>query len=400
MALTPFIGQDGKTWYKDANGSLWTAEEVGKASSIGGENQNMMQQNTPSSDTSIKQGTTQIGKDGKKYKWNAAAGSWMVDNTPSTETPYNNPDNMAPVLPTDYAGQMNLATPVEEAMLMQDAIANYKEGSGTQGIDTASKKAEEIMNREDIYSKQIAESGGGKNVEDYIRAMYEGSADPLRREADKRMQQQQADLAARGLGMSTVVNDVNSNTQNELLALLGDLAHKSTVAGRELNLNALKSAADVYGQSNAQQLGAAQDVAGYSTQKQAQQLQGANAVNQLINQQEARRLTNIQLPMQEWDKRVSNYWNYMGIPQTAYSGQNATQATAANVGQGNFQQANANAAGQNQLAGNVGSVLASAFQKQKPTWQPINTNTANTTQNSILNTAKFNPVFGGINQAR
>lgn len=299
--------------------------------------------------------------------------------TDPNNIPYKNPDIMAPVLPTDYAGQLNLGTPDEERMLMTDAIANYKGGSGTEGIDTASAKAKEIMNREDIYSKQIAESGGGKNVEDYIRAMFESSADPLRREADKRMQQQQADLAARGLGMSTVVNDVNSNTQNELLALLGDLAHKSTVAGRELNLNALKSAADAYGQSNAQQLGAAQDVAGYATQKQAQQLQGANAVNQLINQQEARRLTNIQLPMQEWDKRVANYWNYMGVPQTAYSGQNATQATAANIGQTNLANANATAAGQNKLAGDVGTVLANSFQKQKPVWQNINTNTPATT---------------------
>jgi len=309
--------------------------------------------------------------------------------TDPNNIPYNNPDIMDPVLPTDYAGQLNLGTPDEERMLMQDAIANYKGGSGTEGIDTASTKAKEIMNREDIYSKQIAESGGGKNVEDYIRAMFESSADPLRREADKRMQQQQADLAARGLGMSTVVNDVNSGTQNELLGLLGDLAHKSTVAGRELNLNALKSAADVYGQSNAQQLGAAQDVAGYSTQKQAQQLQGANAVNQLINQQEARRLTNIQLPIAEHDKRVENYFRYLGIPQQAYAGQNPTQATAANVGTTNLQNANANASAQNKLAGDVGTVLAQSYQKQKPTWQNINSNTPAT---SFANSVAFNTI--------
>lgn len=314
--------------------------------------------------------------------------------------PYNNPDLMAPVLPTDYAGQLNMPTPQEEMMLLQDAIANYKGGAGTQGIDIASTKAQQLMNQDNPYTKMIEGVGGGSNVEALIRSMYESEADPLRREAKRTQEANAADLAARGLGMSTVVNDVNSQTQRQLMDALGDISNRADVEGRKFNLNALTTAGNLFGQGQAQQLGAAQDVAGYSTQKQAQQLQGANAVNQLINQQEARRLTNIQLPMQEWDKRVSNYWNYMGIPQTAYSGQNATQATAANVGQGNFQQANANAAGQNQLAGNVGTVLASAFQKQKPTWQPINTNTANTTQNSILNTAKFNPVFGGINQAR
>lgn len=282
--------------------------------------------------------------------------------------PYNNQEANRPILPTSYSGQTSLPTDPYEMQLMDYLKKQFEDKTWENKYEELQKQYQELADRPDKYSGMI-EKAGGEDVAGYIKSLYEGSADPLRREAQRMQEQNQADLASRGLGMSTVVNDVNSGVQRELMANLGDLSNKANVQGRDMYLNALKSAADVYGQHGAQQgnvLNAMQTNIG--NQMGAQQIGLAN-INDILAKQEARRLTNMQTGINQWDKDVANYWKYMYYPIDAYAGQNSTAATAASVGGQVYNQANTNAAGQNQL---VGDLVKNLFkQPQNFAYQPI-----------------------------
>ena len=310
-------------------------------------------------------GTTSQG--GKIFTGNTIDPSKDPNNLP-----YNNPESNRPILPTSYTGQISLPTPPEEMQLMDFLKKQFEDKTWENKYGELQKQYQELANRPDKYSGMI-EKAGGEDVAGYIRSLYEGSADPLRREAQRIQEQNAADLAARGLGMSTIVSDVNNPVQRELLANLTDLSNRANVQGRDMYLNALKSAADVYGQSNAQQgniLNAMQTNIG--NQMGAQQIGLAN-INDILAKQEARRLTNMQTGINQWDKDVANYWKYQYYPIDAYAGQNSTANTAAQVGSNQYNQATQNAATQNQTAGYVGSMLAQNMfkQPQNLSWQPV-----------------------------
>lgn len=293
-------------------------------------------------------------------------------NKDPNNLPYNNPESNKPILPTSYSGQISLPTPPEEMQLMDFLKKQFEDKTWENKYGELQKQYQELADRPDKYSGMI-EKAGGEDVAGYIKSLYEGSADPLRREAQRIQEQNAADLAARGLGMSTVVSDVNNPVQRELLANLTDLSNRSNVQGRDMYLNALRSAADVYGQAGAQKgniLNAMQTNIG--NQMGAQQIGLAN-INDILAKQEARRLTNMQTGINQWDKDVANYWKYQYYPIDAYAGQNSTAATAASVGGQVYNQANTNAAGQNQLVGDVGATLAKNLfkQPQNSSWVPV-----------------------------
>lgn len=365
-----------------------------------------------------------VTDNGKRYVYNAKAGSFVSEDeiranpqkypnylksiapissqtqpvSPTTDPgnlPYNNPEANKPILPTDYAGQISLPTPPEEQALKDFLIKQFENQTWGKQYADLQKQYQQLADRPDKYSGMI-EKAGGEDVAGYIKSLYEGSADPLRREAQRIQEQNAADLAARGLGMSTVVSDVNNPVQRELMANLTDLSNRSNVQGRDMYLNALRSAADVYGQSNAQQgniLNAMQTNVG--SQMGAQQL-GLGNINDILAKQEARRLTNMQTGINQWDKTRDDYWKYFQTPQGIYSGQNPTMNTAANVGGQIYGQQQQNAAGQNQLAGNVGATLAQNLfkQPQNTSWQPLTQQQAQTSLVNATNAVKKIP-FGG-----
>ena len=378
----------------------------------------------PKSNNIYSQGQV-VTSNGKRYVYNAKASSFVSEdeikanpqkypnfaktlgigaqttgNTIDTSKdpnnlPYNNPESNKPILPTSYSGQISLPTDPYEMQLMDFLKKQFEDKTWENKYGELQKQYQELADRPDKYSGMI-EKAGGEDVAGYIKSLYEGSADPLRREAQRMQEQNQADLASRGLGMSTVVNDVNSGVQRELMANLGDLSNKANVQGRDMYLNALKSAADVYGQMGAQQgnvLNAMQTNIG--NQMGAQQIGLAN-INDILAKQEARRLTNMQTGINQWDKDVANYWKYMYYPIDAYAGQNSTANTAAQVGTNQYNQATSNAATQNQTAGNVGSMLAQNMfkQPQNTSWQPISQQQAQTSLINAGNAAKKIP-FGG-----
>lgn len=340
----------------------------------------------------VQTSTTPTTQGGKIFTGNTIDTSKDPNNLP-----YNNPESNKPILPTSYSGQISLPTAPEEMQLMDFLKKQFEDKTWENKYGDLQKQYQALADRPDKYSGMI-EKAGGEDVAGYIKSLYEGSADPLRREAQRIQEQNAADLAARGLGMSTVVNDVNNPVQRELLANLTDLSNRSNVQGRDMYLNALRSAADVYGQSNAQQgniLNAMQTNIG--NQMGAQQI-GLSNINDILAKQEARRLTNMQTGINQWDKDVANYWKYQYYPIDAYAGQNSTAATAASVGGQVYNQANTNAAGQNQLVGNVGATLANNLfkQPQNSSWQPISTQTAQSGLATAQNAFKKIPVGGGI----
>ena len=330
--------------------------------------QNFMEQTTPITQGQASTGTTGGATQGGKI----FTGNTIDPSKDPNNLPYNNPEANKPILPTSYTGQIALQTPPEEMQLMDYLKKQFEDKTWENKYADLQKQYQQLADRPDKYSGMI-EKAGGEDVAGYIKSLYEGAADPLRREAQRMQEQNAADLAARGLGMSTVVSDVNNPVQRELMANLTDLSNRANVQGRDMYLNALRSAADVYGQHGAQQgniLNAMQTNIG--NQMGAQQIGLAN-INDILAKQEARRLTNMQTGINQWDKDVANYWKYQYYPLDAYSGQNSTATTAANVGGQTFAQANQNAQGQNQLAGNVGATLAQNLfkQPQNSSWVPV-----------------------------
>lgn len=290
------------------------------------------------------------------------------------------PDFMTPTSASDYPGQLTLGTPAEEEYLKQQALERVRSNPYSKDLDLSTQTILDAIKNTNGGASQVENDlvnllSGRMNSTtnaDYRNAIYEASADPLRREAERMQQQNASGLAERGLGMSTVVNDVNSGVQRDLLSTLGDLSNKASVAAEQMRQAQIENAisnqrglqevlANRGLTANGQRVNYAQDLATNAAQKQAMDTTNANSLNQLLQQQENRNIFNIQTPYNEYRNRVADNQNKINSLMSIYGGQAAPMSTAASIG--NMQYAtNANAtAAQNQSIANAGSNLVSAL---------------------------------------
>lgn len=316
------------------------------------------------------------------------------------------PDYMTPTSASDYPGQLTLGTPAEEEYLKQQALERVRSNPYAQDLNTSTQTILDAIKNTDggarvietELEKLLSQRMGSTTNADYQKALYESSADPLRREAERMQQQNASDLASRGLGMSTVVNDVNSGVQRDLLASLGDLSNRAAVNAEQMRQSIIENAisnqrslqevlANRGLTANGQRVNFAQDLATNAAQKQAMDNTNANSLNQLLQQQENRNIFNIQTPYNEYRNRVADNQNKINSLMSIYGGQAAPMATAAQIGTNQFNANQAATAAQNQSIANATSSLVSAL-ANRPKNTPITSSYVSGLQNAGVNLAK------------
>lgn len=294
----------------------------------------------------------------------------LVDNGTgdSTQIAYNNPDNMAPITPTDYSGQMVLPDTPEGNMIKQKLLETMQANPNIKSMDEAMQMLKASAAQPNPYMDELHQQIANKEA--FRNALYEQSADPLRREAARIQQQNQADLAARGLGNSTIVNDVNGQTQRELLANLGDLSNKATTGSTDMANQILTNLANFQNQNQDRQFNAATSLAGLAGQKQGLTDNDIANLQKQLNVEENRRIFNIQMPYTEQRNRVNDYFNRQNSILGIANGQTPIMNAGVNIGTTNAQMGAANATANNNL---IGDVMASAMNlgKNKQTSVPV-----------------------------
>jgi len=337
---------------------------------------------------------------------------------------YYNPENMRPKTATDYSGQMVLGTdPLETALqanfiskldkeyLPATDIAEAQQGvkqlisapntssADIANLDAAAGRLGQTVNmgptaNEELARQQLKQrmvSGTGSNLAD---TLYQQAMNPYMRELRDQQTQSANSLAARGLGNSTIVNNVNENLNKVYADRAKDIALGSQVEATKMNEAAIMDALNQSGAlesaiKNAQLAGNAQNQAGaqgqaniYTTQnnmRRSDQADKANLLNQSVNmalqrqnadqtalgnlqdimtKQENRRIFNIQNPQNIWQQNVNNNQNTVsqainaangiGVPLTSMQNQNNMAG---------YQQQIAGQTQMNQLLGQVGAGL-------------------------------------------
>lgn len=324
--------------------------------------------------------------DGKQYVWNKKSGSWLEGKEINKQAnayqtlqtyneiykPYYNANKTAldnlkyleQVSPID--NPIAQVIPLTEEFLAAKAKAQ-KEADNPTGMDEQNQSAAIIKQNAgptDLEGKMRGAYGGyttPEGMKRYEDMLYESMAQRLRNEAGDLRGQQAADLAARGLGMSTVVNDVQAETNKRLMQGLGEAGSRAAVGAEELRRGYLQDAQNLESGIANRGLQAGTQMSNVGAQKQNIYQSAQSPYMQAIQYQDANSMLNLGLQNQAWKDKVANAQYLLNLPQQINAGQAGTQNTAAQVGTNIYGAGLVNAAGQNQLAGQVGSQLAGAL---------------------------------------
>jgi len=325
-------------------------------------------------------------QDGKQYVWNEKAGRWLegkdidkqskayqtVQTYNEIYKPYYNANKTAldnlkyleQVSPID--NPIAQVIPLTEEFLAAKAKAQ-KEADNPTGMkeqDEAAAMIKQGAGPTDLEGK-LRDAYGGyttpEGMKAYQDALYESVAQRLRNEAGDLRSQQAADLASRGLGMSTVVNDVQAETNKRLLQGLGEAASRAAVGAEELRRGYLQDAQTLESGIANRGLQAGTQMSNVGAQKQNIYQSAQSPYMQAIQYQDANSLLNLSLQNQAWKDKVANALYLLNLPQQINAGQAGTQTNAANVG-GKVYDANLqSAATQNETAGKVAAQIANAI---------------------------------------
>jgi len=327
-------------------------------------------------------------QDGKLYVWNEKGGGWLegkdIDkqSTPkayqTVQTyneiykPYYNAnkttlDNLKYLDPTSpIDNPIAQAIPLTEEFIAAKAKAQ-KEADNPTGMDEQNQSAAIIKQNAgptDLEGK-LRDAYGGyttpEGMKAYQDALYESVAQRLRNEAGDLRSQQAADLASRGLGMSTIVNDVQAETNKRLLQGLGEAGSRAAVGAEELRRGYLQDAQTLESGIANRGLQAGTQLSNVGAQKQNIYQSAQSPYMQAIQYQDANSLLNLSLQNQAWKDKVANALYLLNLPQQINAGQAGTQTNAANVGKNIYGAALQNAATQNETAGKVAAQIANAI---------------------------------------
>jgi len=327
-------------------------------------------------------------KDGKLYVWNEKGGGWLGEqdidkqSTPkayqTVQTyneiykPYYNAnkttlDNLKYLDPTSpIDNPIAQAIPLTEEFIAAKAKAQ-KEADNPTGMDEQNQSAAIIKQNAgptDLEGK-LRDAYGGyttpEGMKAYQDALYESVAQRLRNEAGDLRSQQAADLASRGLGMSTIVNDVQAETNKRLLQGLGEAGSRAAVGAEELRRGYLQDAQNLESGIANRGLQAGTQLSNVGAQKQNIYQSAQSPYMQAIQYQDANSLLNLSLQNQAWKDKVANALYLLNLPQQINAGQAGTQNTAAQVGTKIYGAGIASAATQNETAGKVAAQIANAI---------------------------------------
>jgi len=321
----------------------------------------------------------------------ANEGGTGVYSDPNEEI-YNNPDWTKPNTAGDYGGQLVLSNPEEEELFKQIQLNLLKDNSAYRAIDKSMADISTQMGKAKNYAPDILAAGAQTADEttlfdklkerinfdqngQYRTDLYEGMADPLRRDFARNKETALSDLASRGLNTSTIVNDVSAPMQREQEALLTDLSHKAGATAEEMKQAQIRDAISNFVTANAnvnnRRLDAGKGAAaaeidfgnlykdmagayaGLGTARLAAPMGIMDSIGNLNKNKENRTIFNMQSLQNEWDKRNNRYLQQQQMPQTLFTGQNPAMNTAANIGLAQYAQNNATASQNNTNWGNI-----------------------------------------------
>lgn len=325
--------------------------------------------------------------DGKQYVYSKKGNSWVeskeinkttqpnyantVQTYNETYKPYYNANKTAldnlkyleQVSPID--NPIAQVIPLTEEFLAAKAKAQ-KEADNPTGMDEQNQSASMIKQNAgptELEDKMRGAYGGyttPEGMKAYQDALYESVAQRLRTEAGDLRSQQAADLASRGLGMSTVVNDVQAETNKRLLQGLGEAGSRAAVGAEELRRGYLQDAQNLESGIANRGLQAGTQMSNVGAQKQNIYQSAQSPYMQAIQYQDANSLLNLGLQNQAWKDKVANAQYLLNLPQQINAGQAGTQTNAANVGTNIYGAALQSAATQNETAGKVAAQIANA----------------------------------------
>lgn len=301
------VESNGKKYFYNENGQNFVGEDEIKANpnKYPGFN-NLL--TPPTADKSGPTGTGKVAPPAKTYQDTQALAKANLDVLTPT-TPLDNPIAQILLQSGEFKDQMknlgaNAANPV--GMSEQNAAVNaLKQGLGaTDQQRMMQAKLAELMNT------------GRDNK--YETDMYESIAGKLRREAALQQEQNQADLASRGLGMSTVVNDVNSGVQRNLMSGLTDAGYQSAVAAENLRKdyiqNALNQGIGLENNIVGQGQTAGVNLSNVGGKKADIYGNAQNAYNNAIAYQDANTAANLSLQNQAWKDKINNFKWFAELP--------------------------------------------------------------------------------------
>lgn len=316
-------------------------------------------------------------KSGLVHIYNEKAGSWMseneIGNTPGFDKSRKAIDEYKTVLNQDpnamalsnlevLAPDTFLDNPIAQVVPLSEDFKNQKEVLRTEaaaptGMSEQDKAVEAFEKNLNATPEQIAMQ---KKIEElyntgrdnkYETDMYESIAGRLRREASRMQGENQADLASRGLGMSTVVNDVNSGVQRELMAGLTDAGYKAAIGAEDLRQryisDALGKGIDLQNNIVGNRNTAASNISAAGVQKNNLFNTAQNAYNSAITYEDANQMQNLNLQNQAWKDKIANFKYFMELPFAVNNAGNQASANATSASNTQFKVDAENAANDN-----------------------------------------------------
>ena len=320
------------------------------------------------------------------YKAQKAAGTASPGQTQQNQTIANKLNNVSPN--TYDQNQVAQLAALAPKTMYDNPFLQYVDPGDEQSalIEMAKRSASDPSGgntMQSVIDKTLAQIGGTNyadlirnaigSKEDYTNKLYASQADPLKRDEALLEQKNASDLASRGLGGSTIINDVNSVGQKDLMGHLSDLSNKAAVAGNDMYLAGLTSAGNMQNQTGQANANIGNDVANLIAGKQALGQSSQNQLQNAINTRYNQRLTNLNLANAGWGDMKNNMLAAANYPLSVTSNQNPAMQTGAGMTSQKYANDTANAQSQNQANSTAISNIVGAVGKTK---NPV-TNVAN-----------------------
>lgn len=305
-------------------------------------------------DATYKQGYIQKSPDGKYYKWDQTSGGWKPASaqevayaTNPSAASASNLSVLDPTTPLDnpippYI-QLGVVDPVTgENSWEKSRREAEREAANPTGMD-AQKEAIEAIKKtigasatEKIIQDQIAKLLTGTGREDYANSVYNTMASKLNAAAQIEREQNAADLAARGLGMSTVVNDVNSVTNRNLMNSLQTSASEAATQAANYIRDMINSGVTMENNIGTRTQSAGQNLSGVGTNMANIYANAQNRLQAVNDQKAANDLLNLGLQNQAWDKKAENMKWLLNFPYATNAAGNNSQNAGVSASNASF----------------------------------------------------------------
>lgn len=322
------------------------------------------------------------GGDGKYYKWNEKAQSFgepsQAEITAASNPSASSASNLSVLGPTTFLDnpipqyiQLGVNDPItgknswETAREVANAEALNPTGmdAQTQALELLRKNAgasdlERII--QESISKSLSGGPASYSSDIYKRAKLEFEANAAQRRAEE-----EAKLRANGIGLSTIVNDVNAGINRELDTNLQKSFFDANTAGQNYIAQLMQQGIGMENNIGNRGQSAAQNISGIGTNQANIFNNAQNRLKAVNDEQSANSLLNLGLQNQAWDKKNENMKYLLNYPYATNAAGNNSQTAGTDASNIAYQGAlNAYAKKQSDIGTLFSGLLTNAFGKK------------------------------------